>query len=439
MDSRPILAALVVALLLLSGTTPADAQNATSPAEASPAGASQPLLDAAAMLLTPADAGPGYTFETSGQVSLGQVGLDEAQLRGQDPVPLWAALADAGWKDRQESTLGMLDPANPDVLLATATSSVDSYATAQGAAKGFALLTDVGAIVSAHVVQGTKTFGDATQLTHLQLQTDDTPPRPQLELVLDFRIDTLAARVTIANFTQESSVTTIEALAGTFLARITHVEAKGGPGLSTQVPRLAVASSNSDVYTRLGGVDARFTGETDADFAARTQQYADATDVYDLTQTVTGGPGDSRTATYAARIFRFSSAKSAAAFLAAVPKRLRQDASFASVKKITPAPPGLGAGALVVTDTNTQAPATNDARIYVRVGRDVALILVSLPAPAQPSPAGLAQALATSERFCLEHASAPCPLTTIPAYQLLLLAGAMPVPADSPIVGTPAG
>jgi len=258
-----------------------------------------------------------------------------------------------------------------------------------------------------------------------------------LELVLDFRVDNLAARVTIINFIKKSTVTKVQALAGTFLARIKQVEANEGPGLSTQVPRLAHAASESDVYTRLGGTDARFTGEADADFAARTKQYADATDVYDLTQTVTGGSGDQRTATYAARIFRFPSSESASAFLDAVPERLRQDPAFASVKTSL-APAGLGAGAIAVTDTDTRAPETNDARIYVRVGQDVALILVSLPVPAQPSPAGLAQALATGEISCLDHPNAPCPLTYTPADQLLLLAEATPVPAASPIAGTPA-
>ncbi len=238
--TRRLLALPIVLLLLVPAV--AQAQVATPVASPTP----ELPLDLAAMSLTPADLETiGWANAAVGASSLRDLAA-EIDLLAYDPklAPLQASyrerLTAAGLRHRYANTLFQIA-----VPLQTTgngsyqsdrivTTGVVDYATAAGAAAGFALTEDESYDPSLHDVVSIRRFGDQSEVTR---GVDPSTAVPWLNLT--FQLGNLVADVWLTDYTvAEPDLASVETLAELLHDRIERILAGGAPNLSTRILRL---------------------------------------------------------------------------------------------------------------------------------------------------------------------------------------------------------
>src|SRR5918993_1806422 len=187
---RSFLFAIVIAVL---GGPPALAQEATPATPvASRDCADSASLDLPAVTLTTADM-TAAGLEGFGISSAGPYGVEDdvtylAESLRRDADEIRAILMDAGFSGSYFSTQSLpSDAANRASLPAREVQiGVYPFATAQGAAEGYGLLSDESGMPEAEDVEGTVTFGDAAELTRNSGDNDPAIGQPFRELELEF-------------------------------------------------------------------------------------------------------------------------------------------------------------------------------------------------------------------------------------------------------------
>jgi hypothetical protein len=432
---------VVLGVVATSGVTAAFAQEA-SPV-ASPAAEGRPL-DLAAMALQPADlAEPGFGTGWSELADAASL-AEHLALDVDVPVTeILTGLNDAGYLRRYELWLERGYPqdvatpeAPPGIVEKRVVSAVTEYATAEGAAAGFALIErgledqaavqEIGPRTTPYEdVPLTTEIGDEAEATRYGHITPDTGV-PVQNLNLTVRVGNLIADVIVEDHRNNPpDVAEAEVLAATLLARIEAVQTDGAPGLSNLVIR-PTGESQVDTYLARDGRAIPIFGESPAQAEASRQSIGNATDVYGVERVLGEFPY------LLARLYRFPSAEDAASWLTEQPE-------------LTIAVPNTGyVDVTEVADAETLGEASRVFRygfpldatttaygyaVYARVGDIVARVQVdSVPEAPLASVLELAQA----QVRCLQAGSC---LETIPVPAALVESVATP---EAATVATPA-
>lgn len=205
-------------------------------------------LDLAALTLRPSDLeAVGLSgFGMANQSALRDAETDAFLQAGGDPDETADRLATYVETSFQYRYVGsMLRPRVPLERLPSGlvaaeqriSTAVSRYATAQGAATGYAFTEGALDDPRGRDVPGTRTFGDESELTRSRGNDPETGDRLR-RLELSFRVGNLVAEVTIVDYADnEPEVATVEQLAELLLARIER-GVMLGPGLSPRALRI---------------------------------------------------------------------------------------------------------------------------------------------------------------------------------------------------------
>ncbi|MGH2532133.1 MAG: hypothetical protein ACRDJW_07465 [Thermomicrobiales bacterium] len=274
-------AALVVATpsaLLAQEATPAATPEATA----------IQAFDLPAMILRPEDIGSGYgmltgdarfsDLETMAGTFAAALGVGEGEARER--------LESAGLVTVYNATFAL--PAEPGEA---GTARIVStflylYGSNVGGQTGYDMLTEAWGKPGYEAVEGTKQWGNATQLARIN-QSDGADQR----LLLSFRVHELVVGVVIQDGTGSApTVEEIEALASALRRRMREVEAGGGPELPARSLHINPGGrfdlTLSESYDRLDGTTLRRYGEAAEMLAQREASYGVAPNVYHTVQVV---------------------------------------------------------------------------------------------------------------------------------------------------------
>jgi hypothetical protein len=394
--------AIVVAVALVAPWATARAQDAATP-----------QLDLAALAVRPGDVPePGWRHAGAFVSDLaGQAEAVAAYRSDASADEVAERLATFGW---QRMSLSVLDgpPGTGATPVAGGAESPDrrirsyvaAYATAEGAAAGFAYLEDETSIPTAVDRPLDRPVGDQAEMT------EDTGTgadgRPFRSLDLTFRLGALVGGVTLVAYGGAADdwpdAAVAAAMAATLEARLRAPDA--APGLGARVARIAgrppAVLAYDDAYYRIDGTDIPLADEADSAAAARAHAYARAVDVYQLWQGVgVGGPDG---VLYGATLLLFPDEAEASAWLGELADLLRENPFYGAVQPLS-APEGTVALRYVAGGGSPDAPGA--VLVAVRVGATAARVHV---VPLEP-----VLVLAESAAACL--AGPTCPeLTGLP-------------------------
>ena len=383
-------------------------------------GAADPdIPDIQAMTLTPADLADegleGYGLGFAETTFPDQVIVSIAEARGLDEDEVGEVLEDAGFARRYDSYLYLPDeddPAAPAVRQIV--SYVLEFGDEDGAEAAFAFLEDESASESAEDVQAVD-VGDESEATRDQgedLATGDE----YAQIDLTFRLGNLHAGVAIVDWQgDEPEVDEVEALAERLLERIEATIEDGGPGLGTQVPRLAGDGivTTADQYALLDGEAIAGFGESPDEARGRARAAADVdqTDGYRLWQQLFAGeeePDDD--VWYQVDVWRFADEDAAADWLAGTEDRVESNQDLTNLD-LDDGPAAAGDESIVYT-VETEDGSVRFRSVALRVGNTVAVIDLSGP---ETPPAEAVEALAEAQADCLDEGACPsrsqCPTT----------------------------
>lgn len=374
--------ALVALLLALAGAArlPVAAQDA-APTAGTP-------LDLAAALLRPDDiASPGPDFgiaqgfyeETLDRYLAGLGAVAEEQQSD-----LRAGLETAGWQRRHVSVAQRLS-ADPSAIAVRYVVAITEYATAEGAAAGFALTEAEVGEPDASDLPTARTFGDESEVTRGRRRSPASGPGYRY-INATARVDNLIADVNVQDFTgarqtPDEAIQLLEAQ----LDRIEEVRAGTPPRLSVRALRLDGPAGAVDGYLRLDGGTFRLATDSEAVAAARAASFGEATAAYAVRQLLPSGAG------YDLVLLGFPDAGAASGFLRAAPA--------AEAGATPPAGVGEEAVGLPVPVERPEGGTVDGYAVLTRVGATVARIEIS--DPAGPPPPAVVAALAAAQAACL--------------------------------------
>lgn len=261
------------------------------------ASAAHERTDLAALALRPADLPKaGWLHEGAFVQSLSDQVQDHADYLGSDvaAADIERVLVSAGWRREYVSMLSRETGATSEGPVQRLRSYVTSYASTEGAARGFSYLEDESQIPAATDLAMTTSFGEESELTR-ELGTSGLDGRAFRSLDLTFRVGDLVAGLTLINYATADALEpdrlAVERLAALLEDRLTAADV--GSGLGAHVARLGDETRQlvtfDDAYYRFGGDDVPLAGESVDGGRLRTQSYADATDVYQLWQGIDTG------------------------------------------------------------------------------------------------------------------------------------------------------
>lgn len=282
-------------------------------------------LDLTAFTLRPSDLPePGWTHDGAFMESLRSLAIGFAAYWADDTdaAAVQTRLTEIGW---QRMYIGELSLAGSDGSPRERVRSyVTQYASAAGAAQGFAYLENESFVASASDVPGSRVFGVQSEITR-DSGKSAVDGRAFWSLDLTFRSGALVAGVTLIAYADADAAPTVErveALAATMEQRLSTDPADDGLGV--RVMRFddgaAGITTYEDAYLRLSGVDIPLTGEAEAAATTRTGSYGAAGDVYQLWQglEIDGDAGE----LYGVTLLRFADDTVAREWLADLPETL---------------------------------------------------------------------------------------------------------------------
>ena len=423
--SRWITLTLLAVGLVAGGFPPLAIAQEASPV-ASPASAAR--LDLAALVLLPRDLDEsGVRAGAGGYQSPEEEAAFHAAQSGIPAAEISATLREAGSLRRYSLALELPMPAGdatpgvaPDLVRTRIVTSITEYATAEGAAAGFAYIDgELEDLTDAEDLALPELFGDESELTRSSHVTTDTN-LPYQELNLTFRDGNLVADVVVQDLlNEEADPALVLGLAEKLQGKIAEGQGGGDPGLSNLIIR-AVGPTETDSYVAIGGTAVPAFVESLDEIAARQQAYADAgmSAVYSLEQTLGEWPY------LTARLYQFATTADASAWLTEQPAPSLPSPPYVEVEEAANTPEiGEEARAFAYS---YPVSASNKARgyaVFFRHGSIIARVQVD-SVPRAPLAAVLelaeAQAACLDAGRCLEpvpipaalSASTPTPIAT---------------------------
>ena len=392
-------------------------------------------VDLAALALRPGDVSErGWTHAGAFVEDLASQAEVVAGYRGGGSTvdEVTEQLISFGW---QHMYLNVLD-GPPGATSASATpnrrirSYLTAYASAEGAAAGFAYLEDERAIASAEDITGTQPFGDQSELTADQ-GTSGIDGRPFRSLDLTFRSGALVAGVTVISYGAAATapvVAEVEALAGMLEARVGEPPEGGGLGIAIARfggDRHEIATYD-DAYYRITRENVPLTGESLSAAAIRIASYAVATDVYQLWQGIDVGTAGG--VLYGVSALRFPDEAAAAAWMDDLGTILGENPFYGDLR--TAELPGdlpYPAVAMSYVSGGGSPDSPRAVLVVVQSGSAVARVHVVPQGRLSDVPLAAVLALAEIQANCLGN-GACSELTELPADLIVPSPEASPVP-----------
>lgn len=351
-------------------------------------------LDLAAMVLQPGDLpdhgygvfiGAPLTVEDIANTLINERGSASYQVG--DEGRYIQELSNAGWVAAQVQALVQPDPNNPSLPVSTVNTQVIEFATATGAAKGFALLGEAsrGLPGTCRQTPSARVGDQAYIISNCNSGTETAGP-PRVFRELTFQDNELIADVGVsANGANAKPPTdsTVLRLAATLDQRMADVrQGRNVPNLGNSALLFSGSSTTTLAgrYERLDGVTIPANGESLAAFTARDNSYkvSNVTDVYSARQYI-ASYGTKINHRYWLRVQRFIGQADAESWLRRVtPASITADGAPTIATEVASAP-RLGDASLTYRYTTTRPDDDSTASGYViitRIGRTVASVQI---------------------------------------------------------------
>ena len=433
----------------------------TLPVRASAADVATPAWsdtpDLPTLTLRPADLDEvGWAHEGAFVQTMSGQAEAHAEYVGASVEDVESRLATAGWERQYVHVLRRAsddDTVSPSRRIR---SYVTLYDEPSGAAAGFTYLEDESTIPSAEDVATSRDIGEESELT-VELGTTQTDGRAYRSLDLTFRTGPLVGGVTLITYTDGETDASpesapfdlgadqelVERLAGVLEQRLS-TPGSAGPALGARVLRLDSDAHDvvtfDDAYYRMAGEDIPLADERSAAERLRTATYADATDVYQLWQSVdTASPAG---VLVGVTLLRFSEEQAAEAWVTDLESILAANPFYGDLQYEAGAVTGdLGAQSVALSYVagGGAGDAPRALLVAVRVGEVVARVHL-VPQGTMPSIEPIAMAeLADAQGRCLQS-SPGTEMAPVPQALVVALADAQEpeaTPIASPIAHQP--
>ena len=306
-----------------------------------------------------------------------------------------------------------------------------AYASAEGAADGFAYLEDESGIASAEDVPGTRQFGEQSEVTADE-GTSGIDGRPFRSLDLTFRMGNIVAGVTAIAYGSGAALpdtAELEALAAVLETRLR--EAPESAGLGPVIARFGgdrhEIATYDDAYYRIAGEDIPIIDESLTTAARRIASYAGATDVYQLWQGIDVGTAGG--VLYGVTALRFPEEAAAAAWMNDLATTLGENPFYGSLRTLVlPADLSYPAVALSYVSGGGSPDAPRAVLVAVQAGPVVARVHVVPQGGMRDVPLSAVLSLAEVQAACLGGVDCD-ELTELPPDLIGPEPAASPVPA----------
>ncbi len=412
--------------------------------------AAQPPSDLAAILLTPADAeaagrpgmrlGEGRSFMTIEEAMAPQtyaysrIQMNLSRLPGAEGM-----LRDAGWQRFHELSLVMVDTGRTDdASVFDVVSSVEEYATADGAARAFDALGNEQALrtmfaSTVHVDASPPLMGDQSVLWSTA-GISDVSGSPTSAVTQMVRVGNRIVSTALIDYTSPHSVDSLELerLTSRLLPRVERIgtagqsclaagtmsvraefNARAGlhlPGLSTCVLRLTRDEStpNRAAYTTVNGTSVQLWNETPEELAERQAELESAglRDEYQVQYII---ERDGKQAFYYVYIASYRDEATAASRFDGLEERLRADSDALPGLTFVPGMPTVGDASATYfwTTPSTGYAVTSSAARIDNVVVTVRISQTDAPIPAVTQSLLLAQVTCMQDGDCTQPVPVP--------------------------------
>jgi hypothetical protein len=339
-----------------------------------------PGVDLAALALRPTDvAQPGWSHEGAFMEDLASEAGIVADYRAGTVAPDEVAkqLTTFGWQRMYVNVLGFSADGG-SAPSQRVRSYVTEFASAEGAATGFAFLEDEGAAAAADDIPTTRQFGEQSELTSEQ-GISEVDGRPFRSLDLTFRVGNLTAGVTLIVYRAgpegAPDLAVVETLGEVLESRLL-APAVDGMGLGTTIARFGgdrhEVTTYDDAYYRIAGNDIPLADEAAEDAERRVDTYADATDVYQIWQGIDVGSADG--VLYGVTALRFPDEAAATAWMGSLQAMLGENPFYGGLQPVEVADSTHQTVALRYVSGGGSPDAPHAMLVAVRVGAVVARV-----------------------------------------------------------------
>lgn len=379
-------------------------------------------VDFAALALRPGDiAEPGWRHEGAFMEDLASEAEIVAGYRGEAITSDEVAeqLRSFGWRGMYVNTLSF-SADNAAAPPQRARSYITEFASADGAADGFAFLEDESSAAEAEDIPTTRTFGEQSELTSEE-GVSGVDGRRFRSLDLTFRVGNLTAGVNLITYGTESAgkpdTAAVEALAQVLESRLL-APSKDGNELGATIVRFAeggqlAITTYDDAYYRISGSDIPLVDESDESAELRTGAYADAIDVYQLWQGINVGSADG--ALYGVTTLRFADEAEATVWFSSLETTLAENPFYGSLRPMEIAESEHERVALSYVAGGGSPDAPRGMLVAVRVGSVVTRVHLVPQGGLNDVALTDVQALAELAAGCLTEGACP-ELTNIPTH-----------------------
>jgi hypothetical protein len=333
--------------------------------------------DLAVMVALPGDLGDGHAVVDGKLLSVTEEARRTAANSGDESpeavAQLEQALTGTGWRRRYENRVALPQSEDPSQFQVLTNSFVIEYDSADNATASYQQVVGAGG----EAIAGAATIGDQSTLARTEGTTTDTG-EPFISLSLTFTVDRLLVNVAVSDLVGgEPDQATVEGVGAAVQQRIEAELAAERPGLSSGVLRLDLGSgitfeTHEEGYERLDGALVPRYGEAPDQSTVREERFADADDAYiALFEGDAGGRFR-----HVVALYSFADEGAAAAWLAGVPERLRNDPlrGYLSMSPVEGAGE-FGDGTAAYSFRHRAGGATTSGfRYYVQIGDRVAQI-----------------------------------------------------------------
>ena len=335
-----------------------------------------------------------------------------------------AALDAAGWIAGYVTNLGLpAESGNPESRSTQiAFTSIYQYADQSGAEAAFEFNRQYDAVSEElfEVLEGTRTLGDASYITHT-VSAESGDDRPSRQLDVSVRRGNVIAATGWIVFTDAgdgdtltdigpAEIALIESMGARLVERVDRARSGASPGLAQRTLRFATGDEpiafSTEGYRRLDGDDPPYYGGYADDFPGDNQSFAPVSAAYEINQGL-ALPGDPY---YVTRLLQFGTAQDAAAYLADV--RAAGGSPLDTSAEPVEGPATLGDDAVMFRYEAQPEPGVTVVgyAIYARAGTTA--FMLALDSAGDEPNAGAVADLALSQLACL--GDEPCPARPVP-------------------------
>jgi hypothetical protein len=375
------------------------------------------LLDLAAAVIVPADLPePGFGVANASLQTIDQFAAYLGGYTGgaaADQSKAKANLTSAGWTESYY--INLAKPSGDDATKNSADVYIGlaRFGGAKGGAAGYELLHAALAAGGYQKAQGGAAAGDQSSVTRHSYTASDGRKVAELDMI--FQSGEMVVEIDLFDYSnQPPAVSDLQTIATAQAKRVKNVPAS--PGLSLRALSLTASAitTNYAYYSRLGGKQIPYRGETADTLTSDDGYYAGQKidDIFQLEQWTPGADGkDGDYVEYFLTLYQFESVKDATAAVESWPQGFVENPGTGITDgQVLASPPQLGDDSAMVSLTYKRANGVSAPGYIFYVATGAMMMVVTVESPAKPTKAG-ATTLAKAALACVTNsACAPLPV-----------------------------